>query len=346
MDAGTGQLSLSGRSGHGARRRPAGRGLSGWHDRRPGRTDRWQFSNCSRATPTSASRCPRWPAAARSTRRPPTAAQHPQRAGRAAAPSRREALLARSPPRRYRRRRPPRLHRGRLRPDRPRRAGRRHRPAGERVADGRRSLVCVVRLGRSTSDARLRCTAATAARAAGRPGVHGLERPSHRRGVARPGRCRRDGGPGGRGTADHPTPGLRRDGELTEWHTLTRNNGPRSADVASPARNGPCCGRWRNSHWWSARWRRRRLPSGRLTAPVFGSDGEVSLVVTVSGMADRGPVDGAELAPRPAGGRRGRRADRGRQRPPARAPDLTSSPASRPSPTSTPASPSAGERPC
>jgi DNA-binding IclR family transcriptional regulator len=32
-----------------------------------------------------------------------------------------------------------------------------------------------------------------------------------------------------------------------------------------------------------------------VTAPVFGSDGTVALAVTVSGVADAGPVDGAEL---------------------------------------------------
>ena len=85
-----------------------------------------------------------------------------------------------------------------------------------------------------------------------------------------------------------------------EWQTLTRGNGPargaRGADTASPADQRALLrtvahqplvvSSLRDDHAYHP---------ADVTAPVFGSDGEVALAVTVSGVANGGPVDGADL---------------------------------------------------
>ncbi|HEX6166740.1 MAG TPA: helix-turn-helix domain-containing protein [Acidimicrobiales bacterium] len=103
------------------------------------------------------------------------------------------------------------------------------------------------------------------------------------------------------GLAVEALPAIRRQGfgvmeGSPEWHTLTRSNGPRSADTASSAAQRALLravahqplvvGSPRDDHAYHA---------ADVTAPVFGSDGEVALGVTVSGVADGGPVDGADL---------------------------------------------------
>ncbi|MGH9235707.1 MAG: IclR family transcriptional regulator [Acidimicrobiales bacterium] len=103
------------------------------------------------------------------------------------------------------------------------------------------------------------------------------------------------------GLAVEALPTIRRQGfgvmeSSPEWHTLTRNNGPRSADVASPAAQRALLRAVAQQPLVVSSLRDDdAYHPADVTAPVFGSDGEVLLAVTVSGLADRGPVDGAEL---------------------------------------------------
>jgi DNA-binding IclR family transcriptional regulator len=85
-----------------------------------------------------------------------------------------------------------------------------------------------------------------------------------------------------------------------EWQTLTRGNGPaggaRGTETASPvaqrallravAHQPLVVSSLRDDHAYHP---------ADVSAPVFGSDGEVALAVTVSGVASGGPVDGADL---------------------------------------------------
>jgi DNA-binding IclR family transcriptional regulator len=103
------------------------------------------------------------------------------------------------------------------------------------------------------------------------------------------------------GLAVEALPTIRRQGfgvmeSSPEWHTLTRNNGPRSAGVASLAAQRALLRAVAQQPLVVSSLRDDdAYQPADVTAPVFGSNGEVSLAVTVSGMADHGPVDGAEL---------------------------------------------------
>jgi DNA-binding IclR family transcriptional regulator len=107
------------------------------------------------------------------------------------------------------------------------------------------------------------------------------------------------------GLAVEALPTIRRQGfgvmeSSPEWHTLTRRDGigagPHSVDAASPAGQRALLRvvahqllvvtSLHDDHAYHP---------ADVTAPVFGSDGEVALVVTVSGVAEGGPVDGGDL---------------------------------------------------
>jgi DNA-binding IclR family transcriptional regulator len=85
-----------------------------------------------------------------------------------------------------------------------------------------------------------------------------------------------------------------------EWQALTRDDGRAGAalasDVSSPEAKRALLRAVANQPLVVSALRDDHdYHPADVTAPVFGSDGSVALAVTVSGVADAGPVDGAEL---------------------------------------------------
>jgi DNA-binding IclR family transcriptional regulator len=104
------------------------------------------------------------------------------------------------------------------------------------------------------------------------------------------------------GPAVEALPAIRRHGfgvmeGSPEWQALTRDEGRAGADLAaSPETKRALLRAVANQRLVVSALRDdHAYQPADVTAPVFGSDGTVALAVTVSGVADAGPVDGVEL---------------------------------------------------